>query len=88
MLHQQIKQQGATPLLNSTLGQLLMKHGEWQQASDAFRAALEQRPDAYDYAWRADALDRLHLPDEAAQMRQTGLMLTLQSAAEPPQQGA
>ncbi|MCL2892301.1 protoheme IX biogenesis protein HemY [Brenneria tiliae] len=88
MLHQQIKQQGATPLLNSTLGQLLMKHGEWQQASDAFRAALEQRPDAYDYAWRADALDRLHLPDEAAQMRQSGLMLTLQSPAESPRQGA
>ncbi|BBI92350.1 putative protoheme IX synthesis protein [Serratia symbiotica str. Tucson] len=26
-LHQQVKQYGATPLLNSTLGQLLMKHG-------------------------------------------------------------
>ncbi|PWC16536.1 protoheme IX biogenesis protein HemY [Brenneria roseae subsp. roseae] len=82
MLRQQIKQQGATPLLNSTLGQLLMKHGEWQQASDAFRAALEQRPDAYDYAWRADALDRLHLPEDAAQMRREGLLLTLQQPAE------
>ncbi|MFC3393506.1 protoheme IX biogenesis protein HemY [Brenneria rubrifaciens] len=78
MLRQKIKQQGATPLLNSTLGQLLLKHGEWQQANDAFRAALEQRPDAYDYAWRADALDRLHLPEEAAQMRREGLLLTLQ----------
>ncbi|WP_409308385.1 protoheme IX biogenesis protein HemY [Pectobacterium sp. B1J-3] len=82
MLHQQIKQQGATPLLNSTLGQLLMKHGEWQQASDAFRAALEQRPDAYDYAWRADALDRLRLPEDAAQMRREGLLLTLQQPSE------
>ncbi|PWC11778.1 protoheme IX biogenesis protein HemY [Brenneria roseae subsp. americana] len=81
MLRQQIKQQGATPLLNSTLGQLLMKHGEWQQASDAFQAALEQRPDAYDYAWRADALDRLHLPEDAAQMRREGLLLTLQQPA-------
>ncbi|MCV9879349.1 protoheme IX biogenesis protein HemY [Brenneria izbisi] len=78
MLRQHIKQHGATPLLNSTLGQLLMKHGEWQQASNAFRDALEQRPDAYDYAWRADALDRLHLPEEAAQMRREGLLLTLQ----------
>ncbi|MEH2921934.1 protoheme IX biogenesis protein HemY [Samsonia erythrinae] len=81
MLRQHSKQQGATPLLNSTLGQLLMKHGEWQQASDAFRDALEQRPDAYDYAWRADALERLHLPDEAAKMRREGLLLTLQTPA-------
>ncbi|MCG8709767.1 protoheme IX biogenesis protein HemY [Brenneria sp. 4F2] len=86
-LHQLIKQQGATPLLNSTLGQLLMKHGEWQQASDAFRAALEQRPDAYDYAWRADALERLHLPDEAAQMRREGLMHTLTPPESPQQNG-
>lgn len=82
VLHQYIKQQGATPLLSSTLGQLLMKHGEWQQASDAFRTALELRPDAYDYAWRADALDRLRLPDEAAQMRREGLLLTLQQPAD------
>lgn len=82
VLHQYIKQHGATPLLSSTLGQLLMKHGEWQQASDAFRAALELRPDAYDYAWRADALERLHLPDEAAQMRREGLLLTLQQPAD------
>ncbi|MFJ5480343.1 protoheme IX biogenesis protein HemY [Pectobacterium carotovorum] len=82
VLHQYIKQQGATPLLSSTLGQLLMKHGEWQQASDAFRTALELRPDAYDYAWRADVLDRLRLPDEAAQMRREGLLLTLQQPAD------
>lgn len=76
-LRQQVKQHGATPLLNSTLGQLLMKHGEWQQAADAFREALKQRPDAYDYAWLADVLDKLHRSDEAAQMRREGLMLTL-----------
>ncbi len=52
-----------------------MKHGEWQEASLAFRAALKQRPDAYDYAWLADALDRLHKPEEAAAMRRDGLML-------------
>lgn len=78
-LRQQIKQHGATPLLHSTLGQLLMQHGEWQQASEAFREALKQRPDAYDYAWLADALDRLHHPEEAATMRRDGLLLTLKN---------
>lgn len=81
-LRQQIKQHGATPLLSSTLGQLLMKHGEWQQASDAFREALQQRPDAFDYAWLADALEKLHRPDEAAQMRREGLMMTLKQNGE------
>ncbi|TQI78220.1 HemY protein [Serratia fonticola] len=81
-LRHQIKQHGATPLLNSTLGQLLMKHGEWQQASDAFREALQQRPDAYDYAWLADALDKLHHTDEATQMRREGLLLTLKHNGE------
>src|SRR5471030_2631062 len=79
-LRQIIKQNGATPLLNSTLGQLLMKHGEWLQASEAFREALQQRPDAYDYAWLADALDKLHKPAEAAEMRHKGLMLTLNNS--------
>ncbi|PNS10597.1 protoheme IX biogenesis protein HemY [Mixta theicola] len=78
-LRQQIKQHGATPLLYSTLGQLLMKHGEWQQASEAFREALKQRPDGFDYAWLADTLDRLHHPEEAAQMRREGLLLTLKN---------
>ncbi len=78
-LRQQIKQHGDIPLLYSTLGQLLMKHGEWQQASDAFRESLKQRPDAFDYAWLADALDRLHHPEEAAQMRRDGLLLTLKN---------
>ncbi|MDU1267988.1 MAG: protoheme IX biogenesis protein HemY [Escherichia coli] len=83
VLRQQIKNVGDRPLLWSTLGQSLMKHGEWQEASLAFRAALKQRPDAYDYAWLADALDRLHKPEEAAAMRRDGLMLTLQN--NPPQ---
>jgi len=78
-LRQQIKQHGATPLLYSTLGQLLMQHGEWEQASDAFRAALKQRPDAFDYAWLADTLDRQHKPEEAATMRRDGLLLTLKN---------
>lgn len=50
VLRQQIKTVGDRPLLWSTLGQSLMKHGEWQEATTAFRAALKQRPDAYDYA--------------------------------------
>lgn len=76
-LRQQIKQHGATPLLNSTLGQLILKHGEWEKAREAFAAALAQRPDGYDYAWLADALDKLHRPEEAAQARREGLLSTL-----------
>lgn len=79
-LRQQIKQHGATPLLYSTLGQLLMQHGEWEQASEAFRSALAQRPDAFDYAWLADTLDRQHKPEEAASMRRDGLLLTLKNS--------
>ncbi len=82
-LRQQIKTQGDRPLLYSTLGQLLMKRGEWQQASEAFREAIKQRPDAFDYAWLADSLDRLHLPEEAALMRRDGLLLTLQNNPNP-----
>lgn len=79
VLRQQIKTAGDRPLLWSTLGQCLMNHGEWQEASVAFRAALKQRPDAFDYAWLADVLDHLHQPEEAASMRRDGLMLTLQN---------
>lgn len=82
-LRQQIKTHGNRPLLYSTLGQLLMKHGEWQQASEAFREAIKQRPDAFDYAWLADSLDRLHQPEEAALMRRDGLLLTLQNNPNP-----
>ncbi|RKQ40203.1 protoheme IX biogenesis protein HemY [Enterobacter sp. R1(2018)] len=82
-LRQQIKTQGDRPLLHSTLGQLLMKRGEWQQASEAFREAIKQRPDAFDYAWLADSLDRLHQPEEAALMRRDGLLLTLQNNPNP-----
>ena len=81
VLRQQIKNHGSRPLLWSTLGQMLMKHGEWKEASFAFRAALKQRPDAYDYAWLADTLDRLKQPEEAAAMRRDGLLLTLKNNA-------
>ncbi|MCC3720896.1 protoheme IX biogenesis protein HemY [Rouxiella badensis] len=81
-LRQAIKQNGSTPLLNSTLGQILLKHGEWLQASEAFREALSQRPDAYDFAWLADALDKLHKPAEAAEMRHQGLMLTINNSQQ------
>ncbi|MDC9593150.1 protoheme IX biogenesis protein HemY [Xenorhabdus sp. IM139775] len=72
-----LKQHGATPLLNSTLGQVALRHGEWAHAESAFRAALAQRPDAHDYAWLADALDRLQKHEEATQTRKKGFMLTL-----------
>ncbi|AIR70256.1 protoheme IX biogenesis protein HemY [Dickeya fangzhongdai] len=78
LLRQRLKQHSDDALLHSTLGQLLAKHGEWQQASDAFSAALALRPDAYDYAWCADAFDRLKRPEDAARMRRDGLLLTLQ----------
>jgi HemY protein len=82
VLRQQIKTHGDRPLLWSTLGQMLMKHGEWKEASLAFRAALKQRPDAFDYAWLADTLDRLKMPEEAATMRRDGLLLSLKKEAD------
>lgn len=78
-LHQLLKTHSNKPLIHSTLGQLLMQRGEWQQAADTFREALKQRPDAFDYAWLADSLDRLHQPEEAALMRREGLLLTLKN---------
>ncbi|WP_340622108.1 protoheme IX biogenesis protein HemY [Xenorhabdus siamensis] len=77
-----LKQHGATPLLNSTLGQVALRHGEWAKAETAFKAALAQRPDAHDYAWLADALDRLHKREEAAQIRTKGFMLTLKRESD------
>lgn len=79
ILRQLLKTHSDKPLIHSTLGQLLMQHGEWQQAADAFREALKQRPDAFDYAWLADSLDRLRQPEEAALMRREGLILTLKN---------
>ncbi|WP_340618815.1 protoheme IX biogenesis protein HemY [Xenorhabdus entomophaga] len=76
-LTHQLKQHDATPLLNSTIGQVALRNGEWANAETAFKAALEQRPDAHDYAWLADALDRLQKREEAAQIRSKGFMLTL-----------
>lgn len=76
-LKMQIQEHGATPLLNSTLGQLLMKHGEWEQASVVLKQAIEQHPDAKDYALLADALDKLNRSQEAAQIRRQGLSLSL-----------
>lgn len=78
-LQLQLKAHSDNPLLHSTMGQLLMQRGEWQLAADAFRDALKLRPDAFDYAWLADALDRLHQPEEAASMRREGLLLTLKN---------
>lgn len=78
-LRQQIKLQGERPILWSVLGQCLMKHAEWQEASLAFRSALKQRPDTLDYACLADTLDKLKQPEEAAAMRREGLLLTLSS---------
>ncbi|MBK5074907.1 protoheme IX biogenesis protein HemY [Budviciaceae bacterium CWB-B4] len=76
-LKMQIQEHGATPLLNSTLGQLLIKHGEWEQASVVLKQAIEQHPDAKDYALLADALDKLNRSQEAAQIRRQGLSLSL-----------
>lgn len=74
-----IKQQGDTPLLKSVFGQILMKKSEWLGAKDAFEDALKHRPDVLDNALLADVLDRLHCPEEAARVRQTGLGLALKT---------
>ncbi len=73
-----IKQYGSLPLLQSTLGQLLMRQGRWADAAKSFNDALQQRPDAFDYAWLADTYDKMRRPEDAARMRREGLLLTLQ----------
>lgn len=78
-VRQLIKQHGATPLLNSTLGQILMQKAEWESAVEAFNQALQQRPDSFDYAWLADIYDKMRRPEEAARMRREGLLLTLKN---------
>lgn len=78
ILKQLLKQTGATPLLNSTLGQIALRHAQWEQAESYFKSALAQRFDAHDAAWLADALDKLHKPEEAAKIRQEALMHSLQ----------
>ena len=55
---------------------LEQRHQRWMQG---FQQALAQRPDAFDYAWLADAYDRMHRPEEAAKMRREGLLLTLKN---------
>lgn len=76
-LKMQIKEHGATPLLNSTLGQLLMQHGEWEQANQLLQQAIEQQPNAKNYALLAETFDKLNRPQEAAQVRRQGLALTV-----------
>lgn len=76
-LRLQIQERGATPLLSETLGQLLMQHGEWEQACDALKQAIEQQPNARDYALLADALDKLNRTQEASQARCQSIALTL-----------
>lgn len=77
-----IKKHGATPLLNSTLGQILLQHGEWKSASEQFNYALAQRPDVQDYALLAETYDKLSHPEDAAKMREEGLRLTLKQHPE------
>ncbi len=76
-LLQLLKQNGATPLLNSTLGLLALQHAQWEKAEAYFKAALAQRFDAHDAAWLADAYDKLHKPNEAAKIRQEALIHSL-----------
>ncbi len=77
ILLQLLKQNGATPLLNSTLGLLALQHAQWEKAETYFKAALAQRFDAHDAAWLADAYDKLHKPNEAAKIRQEALIHSL-----------
>ncbi|EKT61079.1 protoheme IX biogenesis protein HemY [Providencia burhodogranariea] len=80
VLKQLFKQSGATPLLNSTMGQIALRHAQWEQAESYFKAALAQRFDAHDAAWLADALDKLHKAEEAAKIRQEALLHSLNKA--------
>ncbi len=77
LLHYHIAKYGTTPLINSTLGQVLIQNGEWEQAANAFREALKKRQDVYDYARLGDALEKLHRLDEAVHMWRQGLMLKI-----------
>ncbi|MEX9789979.1 protoheme IX biogenesis protein HemY [Providencia rettgeri] len=72
LLHLQ-KQNGATPLLNSTLGVLSLQHAQWDKAETYFKAALAQRFDVQDASWLADAFDRQHKSSDAAKIRQDAL---------------
>ena len=72
-----LKRNGATPLLNSTLGLIALKNAQWEKAETYLKAALAQRFDAHDAAWLADAFDKLHKPDEAAKIRQEALLHSL-----------
>ena len=80
VLRQQIKTVGDRPLLWSTLGQSLMKHGEWQEASLRLPCGTETASGTpMTTRWLADTLDKQHKPEEAAAMRRDGLLLTLQN---------
>ncbi len=81
VLRHHIKRNDSPSLIYSTLGQLLLRQGKWQEASEALREALKQRPDPYDFAWLADTLDHLSQPEEAARMRRDGLLLTLKNTS-------
>lgn len=76
LLHLQ-KQNGATPLLNSTLGVLSLHNAQWEKAETYFKAALAQRFDVQDASWLADTYDKLHKPNEAAKIRQEALTHSL-----------
>lgn len=72
-----IKKHGATPLLNSTLAQLLIQHGDWATAKERLQIALEQHPNPQDYALLADTYEHLSQEDEANKVRREALSLTL-----------
>ena len=71
-----IKKQGATPLLNSMLAQLLIQHGDWASAKERLQIALEQHPNPQDYALLADTYEHLSQEEEANKVRREALSLT------------
>lgn len=75
VLRKIVSKQGATPLLNSTLGRLLIQRSEWQSASEFLQEAIAQRPNVKDYALLAMAYDAQSLLDKSAEARQKGLAL-------------
>lgn len=77
ILNQLQKDDSKQPLLNSTLGQLAMQEGRWEDAEQYFKSALNTRRDTHDAAWLADVLDKQKKYEESAMIRRNALLDTL-----------
>lgn len=81
-LRKRLKQSDVNHVVYSAQGQVLMRLGEWQAASEAFNTAIQLHPSAHYYLQLAEALEKLEQPHEAAHARQKGMALALEENAE------